>query len=210
MTRRRSAVPATVLITALGLLGLSSCATFNRNDVAARVGDQHDLGRRAPDAGRPRRPVLRRRPVARPTDQLGTGQRARGLHRCRRAAWSTHRRADRRLATPKPPSASSMAPAAGICTNPASRQSRSSALQQSRSRASTTPRPSMAALGSGYTVRRRGPAVLHRCHPRLERRDRHRPGRQGVPCGRRPSIRRWSTPWPSCPWALPPSSTSPR
>ena len=38
MTRRRSAVPATVLITAFGLLGLSSCATFNRNDVAARVG----------------------------------------------------------------------------------------------------------------------------------------------------------------------------
>ena len=37
MTRRRSAVPATVAFTALGLLGLSSCATFNRNDVAARV-----------------------------------------------------------------------------------------------------------------------------------------------------------------------------
>ena len=40
MTRRRSAVPATLVITALGLLGLSSCATFNRNDVAARVGGQ--------------------------------------------------------------------------------------------------------------------------------------------------------------------------
>ena len=40
MTRRRSAGPATVLFTALGLLGLSSCATFNRNDVAARVGNQ--------------------------------------------------------------------------------------------------------------------------------------------------------------------------
>ena len=33
------AVPATLLVTAIGVLGLSSCATFNRNDVAARVGN---------------------------------------------------------------------------------------------------------------------------------------------------------------------------
>lgn len=38
MNRRRSAVSATLLVTAVGVLGLSSCATFNRNDVAARVG----------------------------------------------------------------------------------------------------------------------------------------------------------------------------
>ena len=40
MTRRRSAVPATLLVTVIGLFSLSSCATFNRNDVAARVGDR--------------------------------------------------------------------------------------------------------------------------------------------------------------------------
>jgi hypothetical protein len=38
VTRRRSAVSATLVLTAVGALSLSSCATFNRNNVAARVG----------------------------------------------------------------------------------------------------------------------------------------------------------------------------
>lgn len=39
MIRRRPALPTVLLSVAVGALGLSSCATFNRNDVAVRVGN---------------------------------------------------------------------------------------------------------------------------------------------------------------------------